>query len=180
MEIVDSSDLFFGYDVSRKQYTENSARDPMTLAKRFKLYLVDTKYTEQERGHLNKLLQHLRDHGIIRKFGSKTAPDERDVSDLITDFLVKVLEHSKSELSRLHGFSDNSHVEFALTVPTAWSPSSSRVLQVALQTAVKAVKFGEIAEQEIIVPYIISEPEAAATYMLAGNNDVLVRSCLNS
>jgi hypothetical protein len=180
MEIVDSPDLFFGYDVSRKQYTENSARDPMTLAKRFKLYLVPTEYTEQERGHLQKLLQNLRDHGIIRKFGSKTAPDERDVSDVITDFLVKVLEHTKSELSRLHGFSDNSNVEFALTVPTAWSPGASRVLQIALQSAVKAVNFGKLAEQEIIIPYIISEPEAAATYMLAGNNDVLVCSCLSS
>ncbi|KAM3088283.1 hypothetical protein ACMFMG_002337 [Clarireedia jacksonii] len=177
MEIIESADLFFGYEVFQKKYMENSARDPKTLAKRFKLCLVDAKYTEQERVYLTELLQYLRAHGIIRKFGCKTASDERDVLDIITDFLVKLLEHTKSELSRLHGFSDNSQVEFAITVPTAWSPGASRILQTALQTAAKAVKFGKIAEKESITPYIISEPEAAATYMLAGNNDVLPNEC---
>ncbi|ESZ94881.1 hypothetical protein SBOR_4757 [Sclerotinia borealis F-4128] len=155
---------------TNQQYKENISRDPKSRVKRSKLRLVQTPYTLDDRVELLEIIEGLIHDKLIRKHGSKYSPDTRDVLDIFTDFLVKVLQHTKKQLIQLNNFSDGSVVEFALTVPTIWSPNASRILQTALQTAARAVKFGDTSDA--IVPYIVSEPEAAATYMLAGTNSV--------
>lgn len=170
----ESSGFLWGYQVYHQQYRENISRDTGTRVKRSKLHLVPTAYTYDDRVELLRSMEILIDNGIIRKHGSKDEPDARDVLDIFTDFLVKVLNHTKDQLTQLHNFSSQSVVEFALTVPTIWSPNASRILQTALQTAARLVKFGNISTKKVVIPYIVSEPEAAATYMLAGNSSVHV------
>lgn len=170
----ESSEFFWGYQVHCQQYRENITRDARTRVKRSKLLLVQTDYTRDDRVELSAILEGLIKNEIIRKHGSKKGPDVRDVLDLFTDFLVKVLHHTKEQLMQLHGFSGSSVVEFAMTVPTIWSPNASRTLQIALQTAARVVKFGNTSIEKAVVPYIVSEPEAAAIYMLAKNPSVQV------
>ncbi|KAF7955544.1 hypothetical protein EAE96_004470 [Botrytis aclada] len=165
----ESSEFLWGYQVHHQQYIENISRNTATRVKRSKLHLVPTAYTHDDRVELLRSMEILIDNGIIRKHGSKDEPDARDVLDIFTDFLVKVLNHTKEQLTQLHNFSSHSVVEFALTVPIIWSPNASRILQNALQTAARLVKFGNISMKKVVVPYIVSEPEAAAIYMLAGN-----------
>lgn len=171
---IDSSDFFWGYEVMYQQYIRNLPRDHRTRVKKVKLWLVNTTHTANERMQLGELLKILRTFGIIRKHGSQKTPNETDAQDIITDFFVKLLQHVQIELMKLHGYSDEFPVEFAMTVPAAWTPCASRVLQAALQAAARAVGFGTTSQNTPITPYIISEPEAAATYMLADNSDVLV------
>ncbi|KAF7900126.1 hypothetical protein EAF00_004462 [Botryotinia globosa] len=168
----ESSEFLWGYQVHHQQYRENISRNTGTRVKRSKLHLVPTAYTYDDRVELLRSMEILIDNGIIRKHGSKDKPDARDVLDIFTDFLVKVLNHTKDQLIQLHNFSGQSVVEFALTVPTIWSPNASRILQTALQTAARLVKFGNISTKKVVIPYIVSEPEAAAIYMLAGNSPV--------
>ncbi|KAF7922130.1 uncharacterized protein EAE98_008341 [Botrytis deweyae] len=168
----ESSEFLWGYQVHHQQYRENISRNTGTRVKRSKLHLVPTAYTHDDRIELLRSIEILIDNGIIRKHGSKNEPDARDVLDIFTDFLLKVLNHTKEQLIQLHNFSSQSVVEFALTVPTIWSPNASRILQTALQNAARLVKFGNISPKKAVVPYIVSEPEAAAIYMLAGNSSV--------
>ncbi|TGO21604.1 hypothetical protein BPAE_0210g00090 [Botrytis paeoniae] len=168
----ESSEFLWGYQVHHQQYRENISRNAGTRVKRSKLHLVPTAYTHDDRVELLRSIESLIDNGIIRKHGLKDEPDARDVLDIFTDFLVKVLNHTKEQLIQLHNFSSQSVVEFTLTVPTIWSPNASRILQTALQNAARLVKFGDISTKKVVVPYIVSEPEAAAIYMLAGNSSV--------
>ncbi|KAF7862502.1 hypothetical protein EAF04_007375 [Stromatinia cepivora] len=167
-----SSEFFWGYQVHHQQYRENISRDTRTRVKRSKLWLVHTPYTREDRVELVHLIEYLIENHIIRKHGLKDIPDVRDVLDIFTDFLVKILHHTKEQLIRLHNFSGSSVVEFALTVPTIWSPNASRILQTSLQTAARVVKFGDLSTKKAVIPYIVSEPEAAAIYMLARDTSV--------
>ncbi|TGO50521.1 hypothetical protein BOTNAR_0390g00090 [Botryotinia narcissicola] len=171
----ESSEFLWSYQVHHQQYRENISRNTGNRVKRSKLHLVPTAYTHDDRVELLRSMEILIENGIIRKHGSKDEPDARDVLDIFTDFLVKVLNHTKDQLIQLHNFSSQSVVEFALTVPTIWSPNASRILQTALQTAARLVKFGHISTKKVVIPYIVSEPEAAALYMLAGNSSVQPR-----
>ncbi|KAI9640157.1 hypothetical protein NHQ30_011394 [Ciborinia camelliae] len=168
----ESSEFFWGYQVHHQQYGENISRDTRTRVKRSKLRLVETPYTQDDRIELLDIMEGLIQKNIIRKQGFKDVHDARDVLDIFTDFLVKVLQHTKEQLIQLHNFSDNSVVEFAMTVPTIWSPIASRILQTALQTAARVVKFGNSSTKNALIPYIVSEPEAAAIYMLAEKSSV--------
>lgn len=170
----ENSEFFWGYQVHHQQYRENIPRDTSTRLKRSKLRLIETSYTKDDRLELAHIIEGLIRNRIIRKHGCKYSPDTRDVLDILTDFMVKVLQHTKEQLIQLHDFSCDSVVEFALTVPTIWSPSASRILQSALQTAARVVEFGDLTTKSALVPYIISEPEAAAIYMLAGRTSVYV------
>ncbi|KAJ8069522.1 hypothetical protein OCU04_003173 [Sclerotinia nivalis] len=167
-----SSKFFWGYQVHHQQYRENICRDTITRVKRSKLWLVQTPYTREDRVELVHIIEYLIENHIIRKHGLKDKSDVRDVLDTFTDFLVKVLHHTREQLIQLHNFSHSSVVEFALTVPTIWSPNASRILQTALQTATRVVKFGDMSTKKAIIPYIVSEPEAAAIYMLARDTSV--------
>ncbi|APA11404.1 hypothetical protein sscle_07g061740 [Sclerotinia sclerotiorum 1980 UF-70] len=166
------SEFFWGYQVHHQQYRENISRDTRTRVKRSKLWLVQTPYTREDRIELVHIIEYLIENYFIRKHGLKDEPDVRDVLDTFIDFLVKVLHHTKEQLTQLHNFSHSSVVEFSLTVPTIWSPKASRILQNALQTAARVTKFGDMSTKKAVIPYTVSEPEAAAIYMLARDNSV--------
>ena len=95
-----STEFFWGYSVARQRYEELLARDPKLLFQRAKLMMLGTAYTEGNRNELRRQITSLINQGIIRKYGKRSEPDIRDIRDVITDFLIKVFEHTKSRLTR--------------------------------------------------------------------------------
>ena len=146
----------------------------MRLIERAKLMLVDTPYTQDTRDSLKNKIKFLRNKGLIRKYGNMLMDDVRDVRDIITDFLVKVLEHVREQLVAFEKFNDNWKVEIVITVPTAWSSNSSRILGASIETAMAATGFGSLKNRAINNLFIIPEPEAAATWMLGNDHEVVV------
>ncbi|APA08663.1 hypothetical protein SS1G_02401 [Sclerotinia sclerotiorum 1980 UF-70] len=130
MEDELSVDFLWGYEVPYHVYKANSTRSQRRLIKRAKLMLVRTEYTNKDRKGLRGKFTGLLKEGIIRRHGkrSKAEPDMWDAVDPVSDFLVKVLQHTKEQLKLLHGFTDRTPVDFVMTVPTVWSPEASRVL----------------------------------------------------
>lgn len=137
-----SSDFFWGYQVHHQQYGENIPRSSQLKIKRSKLQFVQTPYTRDDRVELLRIFRGLIRNKIIGRHGSKYKTDERDVLDILTDILVKALQHTKEQLMQLHNFSRSSVVEFALTVPTIRGSNASRILQTASQTSARVVEFG--------------------------------------
>jgi len=140
-----STDYLWGYAVPYQRYVANTSRSPIGLVQHAKSKLLETPYTKQDRKVLGPVIDELIRRNIIRKFGKKNTPsDPRDIQDVITDFLIKILAHTKEQLELLEDFSNLCEVQFVLTVPTIWSPQSSRVLQTAMEAAVWATKFGAL------------------------------------
>ena len=153
----------------------NTNRDQLGLIKHAKSNLLTSAYTVQDRTILGPKLDAMISKGIVRKYGKRSSPiGPRDTQDVIADFLTEVFEHTKNQLSLLHGFSNQCPVQFVLTVPTIWSPQSSRILQAAMQDALRATEFGIESKGAIENLFIISEPEAAATYIIKASAKVLV------
>lgn len=159
----DSTELLWGYTVSYQEYLGNTNRNRRRIAKRAKLMLLGTKYTKRDRNTLQPVLKRLRTQKIIQ-----------NNQDVITDFLTKVFQHTKEQLTLLEGYTTACPVEFVLTVPTIWSPKSSRVMQAAMESAILLSGFGTLQNGGVNNLFIVPEPEAAATYLLAASNDMLV------
>ena len=174
MDDDQSPDYLWGYEVSYQQYTANTSRSSKGRVKCSKSWLLDTVYTKDDRKILGPILDGLIDRNIIRKFGNKKSPDLQDVTDVIADFLTSVYKHFKERMIILYGFSDQWLVDFVATVPTIWSPKASRVLQTAMAAAIQRSGVGNLGNGSIDNLFIISEPEAAATYLLATSNTVMV------
>lgn len=172
-------DFLWGYGVPYHMYKANSTRSQRRLVKRAKLMLVETEYTNEDRKGLRRTLTGLLKEGIIRRHGkrSKTESDMWDAVDPISDYIVKVLQHTKEQLKHLHRFTDQTPVDFVMTVPTVWSPEASRVLQTSVKAAIQATAFGKPWGTTADNVFLISEPEAAATFLLESSEDISVRSC---
>jgi hypothetical protein len=172
----DESTLFlWGYAVSYQQYVANTTRNPLGLVKCAKSKLLGTEYTEEDRTRIVPILDELIRRNIIQRYGEKPGVfDPQDVQDVITDFLTQLFIHTKNQLIILHGFSDACSVQFVMTVPTIWSPQSSRILQTCMESAIRASGFGRLGHGCIDNLFIISEPEAAATYLMAATKTMLV------
>lgn len=95
-----STEFLWGYEVPYHRYEENAVRprDEIRCIERAKLMLVDTEHTREDRERLRPRLNHLIEQGLIRKFGKRFLPDERDVQDTISDFLIEVFRHTKQQL----------------------------------------------------------------------------------
>ncbi|PVH73657.1 hypothetical protein DL98DRAFT_594843 [Cadophora sp. DSE1049] len=96
-----------------------------------------------------------------------------DVMDVMIDFLVKVFGHPKQQLIEREGYTPDCPVSFALTVPTIWSARTSRVLQAAVQAAIKSTEFGTLVNGSVENIFIVAEPEAAATFLLGNTHTML-------
>ncbi|TAQ88600.1 hypothetical protein B7494_g3060 [Chlorociboria aeruginascens] len=172
-----TSKYLWGYAVPRHQFRTDLAiggRSSLRLIKRAKLMLVDTSYTGEEKVRLRRKIDQLVKQGMILNYSMKDKPDSRDVIDIITDFLVKALGHTKKQLELLEGLTDKCEVEYALTVPAVWTPEASRILQTATRAAIRATGFGNSKDGIVDDIFIVSEPEAAATFLLANTADRLL------
>ena len=176
----ESTKYLWGYEVPYQRYRANSARDEVRLIERPKLMLVTTPHTKEDRVRLQPRLNHLLERGIIRKYGRRHTPNARDVQDTISDFLVEVFRHTKQELIAKEGLTEQSKVSFVLTVPVIWSPRSSRILQYAVDTAIRETGLGTLGHGSADNLFIIAEPEAAATYLLGSSHDMIVSVFISS
>jgi hypothetical protein len=174
LDTDDSTEFLWGYQVPYQMYSANTTRDKMRHIEKAKLMLVDAPYTREGRNSLRRKVNQLIAKGLIRKYGKKKQDDARDIRDVITDFLVKVLDHIRDQLVTFEGFTDEWTVEFVITEPTAWTKKSSRVMQACMEAATRATGFGALGNGSVHTLFIIPEPEAAATYMLGQANQVLV------
>lgn len=172
---ISGPDFLWGYEVLNHFYYSSSKRSKLRRVERPKLMLVGTElmlvgteHTESDRERLGPRLDHLIHFAFIRKYERDQTIGKRDVEDAILDFLTKVLEHTKLQLIELENFTDDCLVHFALTVPSIWSHESSRIMQSSLEKAMKATDFGTLSVGGSIDDlFIVSEPEAGATYVMA-------------
>ena len=116
------NDVYFGYQALWHRYNVRIERDVDFLVLGAKSELFKTPHSRSDRQKLQAQLRRLIDEGIIRKYGKKEEPDVRDVRDVITDLFVKLLQHTKQQLIRLHGFTNECPVEWELAIPTIWEP----------------------------------------------------------
>jgi hypothetical protein len=161
-----SMEFFWGYSVAQQRYERCLTRDQKLLVQRPKLMMLNTAYTEGDRQDLRRQINLLIHRGIIRKYGKRCEPDVRDIRDVITDFLIKVFEHTKNYLAREEGYTKECPVEFVVTVPTIWSQEASRILQFCMEAAIKTTEFGRLKNGSVDNLFLIPEPEAGLTWLL--------------
>ncbi|KAF4449998.1 hypothetical protein F53441_6782 [Fusarium austroafricanum] len=161
---MDIPDQFhWGYAVHELWAIPATHSDPTNQPlSRFKLLLDNSPMTETVRQKLNEDLGRLKSRGVIRK------PIE-----VIADFLTYLLDHVQSELCLL-GYEDNIPKEMVLCVPAIWSQRACRDMQMCLAAAMKRAKFKgvDVENKSIENLFIVSEPEAAAAYMLANSPEI--------
>ncbi|KAF2424215.1 hypothetical protein EJ08DRAFT_595282 [Tothia fuscella] len=123
---------------------------------RAKLLLDHESHTQEQRDKLTPTLQYLRRKKLIKRN-----------EDVITDFLACLLRHTKEKLEELHSFSvDECDVEVVMCVPVIWNNKACRTMQWAMGSALQAAGFR--TENDFVSDlFIVSEPEAAATFVLA-------------
>jgi hypothetical protein len=174
--VLNSEGFLWGYEAHRQRYGGSAPRDERYHVMRAKLMLVTSEHVRQDREVLRPKLKYLLRNEIIRQHGGVIEGIEnRDVQDVISDFLTCVLAHTKQQLIDIEGLTNEDTVSFAITVPAIWSSESSRVMQSAMEVAMKATSFGTLTHGSIDNLFIVSEPEAAATYLLGSQHNMLVR-----
>ncbi|KAJ4267095.1 hypothetical protein NW762_003193 [Fusarium torreyae] len=131
---------------------------------RFKLLLDNSPTTETVRTQLNETLDTLRSRRVVQ-----------GPLHVIADFLTQLLEHTQYELQS-KGFDDSYHREIVLCVPAIWTQKACRDMQTCLAVAMKRASFQGVDVQNNSIEnlFIVSEPEAAAAYMLTTSPGIKV------
>ena len=92
----------------------------------------------------------------------------RCLNDILTDYLVRLLHHAKQILRRNEGLTANSQIDYVLCVPVSWSQAASQTMHNVMANAVRKSGLGTLFGNAIIADlFIVSEPEAAAQFVLA-------------
>lgn len=167
MSIDDPSSFRWGYGVHEAWNLPSTHSNPKNQAlSRFKLLLDSSDRTKAVRDRLNETLDELKRKGVTK-----------NSHDVIVDFLTCLLRHTKSEL-RSAGFDESYRMEIVLCVPAIWQQKACRDMQTALAKAMQRAKFKgvDIENNSIEGLFIVSEPEAAAAYVLATERQVSVRN----
>ncbi|UPL03875.1 hypothetical protein LCI18_014809 [Fusarium solani-melongenae] len=160
-EEADGSQSFrWGYQVDYLWSIPTAHSNKMTCPlARFKLLLDKSATTKPVRTRLGKALTPLRNRKVIKN----------DYQP-ITDFLSHLLAHTKSELAK-QGVDESWQFEVVLCVPAIWDPKALRIMQTCLALAMDRAKFPGVDTENNSIErlFIVSEPEAAATYMVSHN-----------
>ena len=156
---VDSQKPIFGYGVHKEFQAPDRLGDKETRLARFKLILDETSSkTQYLRNETLKAVNVLKERKLIQ-----------DENQIIADYLEQVLAHTKKRLELEHDLQNDSPIEFVLCVPNIWTRKACRRMHEALAKAVRASGLGysSLADESIKDLFIVSEPEAAAEYVLA-------------
>jgi len=156
----------WGYEVHEVWGLQSTHLNPKNQAlARFKLLLDESEKTKEIRRMLKPTLDELKRRRIIRR------PE-----DVIVDFLTSLLRHARSELVR-QGFDESYRHEMVLCVPAIWSQKACRHMQSAMGKAMRRAGLGGVDSRNNSVDnlFIVSEPEAAAAYVLAADPNISVR-----
>jgi hypothetical protein len=155
----ETRDFVCGYGIQKEIYEDMDPTKFNRIA-RSKLLLDNSPHTQRVRDELEPVLQRLKDGKIIKE-------DE----EVISDFLANLFEHAKAQLKTHHGLTDSDlkSIEHVLCVPTIWSSEACRKMQTAMDIATQKAEFGTAENL-----FLVSEPEAAASYVLNGSKQVNV------
>jgi len=110
------------------------------------------------RKQLRPILQQLKTNNIIKE-------DE----DVIADYLTQLFRHTKHQLITVHNMPNDCIIEHVLCVPNAWNSQACRKMQAAMGNAVQRSELGSMKNF-----FLVSEPEAAASYVLDTDNQLNV------
>ncbi|KAH6646709.1 hypothetical protein BKA67DRAFT_524621 [Truncatella angustata] len=161
--LFESDSLQWGYSVHEARSIPaihiNPNNRPLS---RFKLLLDESPMTRTIRDDLNQTIGLLKRKRIIQK-----------PLQVIADFLTCLLRHTKTELVN-KGYDDNWKVEMVLCVPAIWTQKGCRNMQTAMAYAMEKARFigADFQNNSIENLFIVSEPEAAAAYVLASDPDI--------
>ncbi|OBT51183.1 hypothetical protein VE04_08148 [Pseudogymnoascus sp. 24MN13] len=158
----DNKDTFWGYEVHQQLRYPDTNRNQNRRLARFKLLLDESELTQKIRMDLEPNFEQLKRKKLIR-----------DREDVIADYLKYLFSHVRDELIKRQDFSDACPVEFVLCVPPIWTPKASRIMQKNMERAICESRFGSVQNNSVDNLFIVSEPEAAAAYMLASTIAVL-------
>jgi hypothetical protein len=159
----ENKDTFWGYEVQKQLRFPDTNRNQNRRMSRFKLLLDESDLTQKVRDDLEPNWKELTRRKIIKH-----------KEDVIAHYLKYLFSHAKEELIKGHGFSDACPVEFVLCVPPIWTPKACRIMQTNMEKAIRASEFGSVENDSVDNLFIVSEPEAAAAYVLASTTAVLV------
>ncbi|KAJ9133270.1 Hsp70 family protein-like protein [Pleurostoma richardsiae] len=132
---------------------------------RFKLLLDNSPKTDKIREDLNETIKTLCKKRIIK------APP---AVDIIADYLTCLFRHVKDELGE-EGFDGNHSLEIVLCVPAIWTSKACREMQAAVAKAMSRARIQgvDIQNKSIENLFLVSEPEAAAAYVLELNREII-------
>ncbi|KAF7957362.1 hypothetical protein EAE96_002947 [Botrytis aclada] len=148
--------MFWGYEVQDKLSEPDLDKKQYNCIMRSKL-LLDTSYeTEKIREELKPVLKKLKAKKYIKA-------DE----DVIAQYLEQLFLHAKRYLKDILRLKDTTIVEHVLCVPVIWSPGACRKMQKAMEIAIQKSDLGSINNL-----FLVSEPEAAAAYVLEYSNSI--------
>ena len=158
-----SREYFWGYGVQKQlQYPDSNRAQTRRIA-RSKLLLDTSSHTATIRAQLKPSLDQLKKLKVIK-----------EDTDVIADFLERLFQHTKAQLTRSHGFHNACSIEFVLCVPAIWTQKACRVMQTAMTTAIRRSGFGKVDSGSIDNLFIVSEPEAAAACVLAESSQSIL------
>jgi hypothetical protein len=132
----------------------DSSNQPLS---RFKLVLDNSPVTKALRERVQHTVDKLKKQRIVS--GSLC---------VITDFLTCLLKHTERELQN-EGYDDSFQREIVLCVPAIWTQQACRYMQTSMAAAMKRADFRGVDTDTNSIEnlFIVSEPEAAAAYVLA-------------
>jgi hypothetical protein len=152
-----SRDFFWGYGI-QKLTTPDMDRKQFDRIARSKLLLDTGAYTQQVRNELRPVINRLRRRRII----------DQEV-DVIAHYLTQLFKHAREQIQDALELPDSTPVEHVLCVPIVWSSQALRKMQLAMERAIQNSNFGKMESL-----FLVSEPEAAAAYVLGQSDEVNV------
>jgi hypothetical protein len=152
----------WGYGI-QTEINEDMDHSKFNRIARSKLWLDKSEHTASVRAELDPILRRLKRKKVIK-----------ENEDVIADYLGRLFMHTKAQLKEEGVISDATPIEHVLTVPAIWTADACRKMQRAMAVAIQQAKFGAVENL-----FLVSEPEAAATYVLSQckkGNAITVRS----
>lgn len=132
---------------------------------RFKLLLDSSAVTQRLRENIQHTVHKLQRQKIVS--GNMS---------VIADFLTYLLKHVQTQLLN-EGFDDGFRKEIVLCVPAIWTQQACRQMQTCMAIAMRRAEFRGVDTENNSIEnlFIVSEPEAAAAYVLTNKRGLNVR-----
>lgn len=159
----------WGFECQHSPVSSVSTSPRNDILRIFKLMLDQSEATVDIRRDLCVKLNALK-RTLLQSDGSEMIIERHE--DPISDFLSCQLQHTKHQLQHDLQLQDDESMELVFTVPAIWTPKACRVMERAILGAMTSANLGA---SSLISLFIVSEPEAAAAYMLA-NLPVIMRN----
>lgn len=148
----------WGYGVQDQINNHDPQKTQGVYVENSKLYLDNSKETEELRSILRSRIKSLRD---MRAIKNNLEP--------ITGYLTQLLKYTRKYLEKEANFNENCQVEFVVCVPAAWNAQATMRMQRIVETAIRRSAFLKRNSPSERNLFMISEPEAASICVLESN-----------